>query len=53
MSPANTQLMLLIVIILCGFVVSQGQGIVKMFAFITGASAMALSIYSYWKDKAD
>lgn len=51
MKPATSSISLIIVVILCGYVVANAQGIMKIAAFILGVAAMMLMIYSYWKDK--
>lgn len=49
MKGATVQLSLFIVIVLCGLVVSQGQGAIKMAAFVVGVLAAFMAVYHHWK----
>jgi len=51
MKSTTASLALFIVIVLCGYVVANGAGLVKVAGFIMGIVAAALSIYIHWKNK--
>jgi hypothetical protein len=51
MKSTTASLLLFIVIVLCGYVVANGAGIVKIAAFIMGVLAAMLSIHFYWKSR--
>jgi disulfide bond formation protein DsbB len=51
MKTTSASFVLFIVIVLCGYVVANGTGVIKIASFIMGLLAAALSIYLYWKNK--
>ncbi len=51
MSSATASFVLFIVIVLCGYVVNQAQGYMKLAAFVIGLMAAGLSFYLYWRER--
>ena len=51
MNSTTASFVLFIVIVLCGYVVANGAGIIKIAGFMMGILAAALSIYLYWKNR--
>lgn len=51
MNPITAQLVLFIVILLCGYVIANGAGVIKIASFIMGILATMMSIYLYWKKR--
>ena len=49
MKSTTASFVLFVVVALCGYVVANGSGIIKIAGFIMGILAAGLSIYLYWK----
>jgi len=51
MKSTTASFILFTVIVLCGYVVANGTGLIKTASFIMGILAAAMSIYLYWKNR--
>lgn len=51
MKTTTASFALFVVIALCGYVVANGTGMIKIAGFIMGIMAAMLSIYLYWKNR--
>ena len=51
MKSITANLMLFIVIVLCGYGVANSTGIYKIASFILGILATLMAIYSHWKTR--
>jgi len=51
MKSTTASFLLFTVIVLCGYVVANSAGIIKIAAFTMGILAAALSIHLYWKNR--
>ncbi len=51
MKPVTANLILFIVIVLCGYVVANSTGIYKISGFVLGILATSTTIYIHWKSR--